>query len=54
MWKRPLNNAVLATTTHRKPKRMSNGTDTQVRDQMINKCKIKMVQRELYNMKDPL
>ena len=31
MWRRPLNNAVLATTTHRKPKRVSDGTGTQVR-----------------------
>ena len=37
MWKRPLNNATLATTTHRKPKRVSDGTSTQVRVRMINK-----------------
>ena len=54
MWRRPLNSAVLATITHRKPKRVSNVTSTQVRAQMINKCRIKMVQRELYNVKDPL
>ena len=28
MLKRPLNNAALTTTTHRKPKRVYNGTDT--------------------------
>ena len=30
-WRRPLNNAVIATTTHRKPKKVSDGTGTQVR-----------------------
>ena len=42
MWRRPSNSATLATTTHRKPKRVSDGTDTQVGAQMINKCKTKM------------
>ena len=53
MWRRSQNSAALATTTHRKPKRVSDGIGTQVRAQMINKCRIKMIQRELYNMKDP-
>ena len=53
MRKRPLNSAALANATHKKPKRMSDGIDTQVRTQMINKCKVKIVQRGLYNMKDP-
>ena len=53
MGRRPLNSAALANATHRKPKRVSDGTDTQVKAQMINKCKIKMVQRRLYNVKDP-
>ena len=52
MWRKPLNNATLATTTHRKPRRVSNGTGTQVTAQMTNKCKIKMVQREIYNVRD--
>ena len=43
IWRRPLNSAALATTTHKKPKRVSNGTCTQVRAQMINKCRVKMV-----------
>ena len=51
---RLLNSAVLATTTHRKPERVSDGTDTQVRTQMINKCRIKMAQRKLYNVRNPL
>ena len=53
MWIRPLNSAVLATTTHRRPERMFDGTSTQVVAQMINKCRIKIVQRALYNGGDP-
>ena len=53
MLRRPLNSAVLTTTTHRKPERVSDGTDTQVKAQIINKCKIKMAQRKLYNVRDP-
>ena len=52
MWKRPLNSAVLAITTHRKPKKVFDETGTQVRAQMINKYRIKIVQRELYNVRD--
>ena len=43
MLRRPLNSAALATTTNSKLERMSDGTSTQVRGQMINKCKVKMV-----------
>ena len=53
MWRRPLNSAALVTTIHRKLERVSNGTITQVVAQMINKCRIKIVQEELYNVKDP-
>ena len=53
MWKRPLNSVVLATTTHRKSESVSNETNTQVVAQMINKCRIKIDQKELYNAKDP-
>ena len=52
MWRKPLNSVVLAITTHRKPKRVSDETSTQVRAQIINKCSIKIVQRELYNVRD--
>ena len=51
MLRRPLNSATLATTTHRKSKRVSDGTDIQVRAQIINKCMIKMAQMELYNIR---
>ena len=54
IWKRSLNSAVLATTTHRKPERVFDGTSIQVVAQMINKYRIKIVQKELYNVKDPL
>ena len=43
IWRRPLNSVVLMNATHRKPKRMFDGTGTQVSAQMINKCRIKMV-----------
>ena len=43
MWRRPLNSAALAKATHKKPKRVSDGTCTQLRAQMINKCRIKIV-----------
>ena len=53
MWRRPLSSAALATTTHKKSKRVSDGTDTQVRAQTINKCRMKIILRELYNVRDP-
>ena len=52
MWRIPLNSTVLATATHKKLKKVSNGTSTQVIAQMINMCRIKMVQEELYNVRD--
>ena len=54
MWRRHLNSEVLATTTHRKPGEVYDGTGTQVISQTIDKCSVKMIQRELYNVKDPL
>ena len=53
MWRKPLNSAALATTTHRKLERVFDETNTQVMAQMINKCRIKIVQEELYNRRDP-
>ena len=53
MWRRPLNSAALATTTHRRSEGMFDGTSTQVATQMINKCKVKRVQEGIYNGKDP-
>ena len=53
MWKKPSNSADLTTTIHRKLKRVFDGTNTQVVAQMINKRRIKIVQKELYNKGDP-
>ena len=53
MLRKPLNNTVLATTTYRKLKNVSDGTGTQVKAQMINKCKVRMAQKEIYNGRDP-
>ena len=48
MWKGLANNIALATTTHRKMGEMSDGTDTQMKVQMINKCKALMTSKGLY------
>ena len=52
IWRRPLNSATSATTTYRKSEKVSDGTGTQVKAQMINKCRMKIIQRELYNVRD--
>ena len=44
----------LATTTHKKLWKVSNETGTQVISQTIDKYRVKMIQRELYNVKNPL
>ena len=54
MWRRPLNSAALVTPTHRGPVRVSNATSTQVVVRMINKWRVKIIERELYNVRDPL
>ena len=53
MLRKSLNSAILAIITHKKPKRVSDRIDTQVGAQMINKCRIKIVQKELYNVRNP-
>ena len=53
MWRGPVNSAVLATTTHRRWGGMSDGTSTQVRVQIINKCKALMASRRLYKKGSP-
>ena len=53
MWRRLLNSVTLATTTHRRSERVSVGTSTRVMTQIINKCRIKIVQSDLYNVWDP-
>ena len=54
MWRRHLNNETLVITTHGEPEEMSDGIDIQVKSQMNDKCRVKMIQRELYNVKNPL
>ena len=49
-----MNSVILATTTHRKPEKVSDETGTQVMAQIINKWEIKMIQMELYNVRHPL
>ena len=53
MWRRPLNSDILTSTIHRKPERVSDETNTQIVAQMINKYRIKIVQKELYNVRNP-
>ena len=48
MWRGLANSVTLATTTHKKMGEMSDGTSTQVKVQIINKCKVLMTLRELY------
>ena len=43
MWRRPLNSVVSTTTTHRKPRKIPDGTGTRVKVGMADKCAIKMV-----------
>ena len=43
MWRRHLNSETLVTTTHKEPKEVSGGTDTQVKSQMNDKCRVKMI-----------
>ena len=47
-----LNSAALAIPTHRGPERVSDGTSTQVVVYMINKCRVKIVKRGLYNVRE--
>ena len=53
MWRRPLNSAVLTAPTHRGSVRVFDGTITQVVAWTINKLRAKIIQRELYNVRDP-
>ena len=48
MWRRQANSITLASATHRKTKKMFDGTGTQVKVQMANKCKVLINSRRLY------
>ena len=54
MWRGPLNSVTLTTTTHKRSERVFDGMGTQVAVQMIDKCKIKMIQRGIHKMRDAL
>ena len=54
MWRRHLNSETLVITTHRELEEVSDGIDTQVKSQMNDKCRVKMIRKELYNVKNPL
>ena len=54
MWRRRLNSVTLANATHRRPGKVIDGTSTQVKVQMINRCRVKMSQEGLYKFFDPL
>ena len=45
MWRGPLNSAVSTTTIHGEPKKMADGTYTQVGAQMMNKCMIRIAKK---------
>ena len=52
MWRKSLNNTTLAAITHRKLERVSDGTGTQVRVWMINRWRVKMIQKRICKVKD--
>ena len=53
MWRRLLNSTVLVTSTHRGPVKVFDGTNTQVVAWMIDKWRVKIIQKGIYNVKDP-
>ena len=52
MWRRRLNSATLVNATHRELGKVADGTSTQVRVQMINRWRVKMIQKGLYKVGD--
>ena len=54
IWRRHLNSETLVTTTHKEPEYVADGTITQVKSQMNDKCRVKMIRKDLYNVKNPL
>ena len=54
MWRRHLNSETLVTTTHKESEDEADGTDTQVKSQMNDKCRVRMIRKELYNVKNLL
>ena len=54
MRRKHLNSETLVTTTHKEPENVVDGTDTQVKFQINDKCSVKMIGKELYNVKNSL
>ena len=54
MWRRPLNSATLTTATHRELGKVADGTSTQVGVPIINKWRMKMIQKKIYKVEDSL
>ena len=50
MWRSPLNSVALAAATHRRLKWVSDEMGAQVGVQVINKCKVQMIRKSLYNV----
>ena len=53
MWKRLLNSTALTIPTHKGTEKVSDATSTQAVDCMINKWRVKIIGREIYNVRDP-
>ena len=53
IWRRPLNSVILAATTHKGLKGVFDRMGAQVGVQVINKCKVQMIRKSLYNVEKP-
>ena len=53
MMKGPLNSMALVATTHKRSGKVVDGTSTQVMACTINKWRVKIDQKEIYNGRDP-
>ena len=54
MWRKHLNSETLVITTHKEPEDVADGTDIQVKSQINDKCRVKMIKKEIYYVKNPL
>ena len=53
MWRKPLNNAALATPTHRGLVMVSDGTNIQVVAWTTDKWRTRIIRIEVFNVQDP-
>ena len=54
MWRTPLNSTVLVATTHRRLERASDRTSFRVVAYIINKLRVRINRKRIYNVRDPL